>query len=143
MPSDPATDDQFGVALASGDANGDGRSELAIGVARRQTVVVLTGATSGFGSTGISAWSQDAAGIPDSTESGDKWGSGLRFGHYRNATYADLVMAAQGENSAAGAVTLIYGSATGLTAAGSTMITQDTGGVPDTAQAGDRFGYLR
>jgi len=56
------------------------------------------------------------------------------FGYYRSAAHADLVVAGRGENGGAGAVTLIYGSPTGLTATGSTMITQDTSGVPDTPQ---------
>jgi len=142
VPANPANDDRFGIALASGDANGDGRSELAIGVARRQVVVVLAGTVSGFGSTGISSWSQNTTGIPDSTESGDGWGSDLRFGHYRSAAHADLVVSARGENGGSGAVTLIYGSPAGLTAIGATRITQGTVGVPDTPEPGDHFGYL-
>jgi hypothetical protein len=42
---------------------------------------------------------------------------------------------------AAGAVNVLYGSATGLTSTGSQLFTQDTGGVPDSAEEGDVFGF--
>jgi hypothetical protein len=42
---------------------------------------------------------------------------------------------------AAGAVNVLYGSANGLTGTGSQLFTQDTGGVPDSAEEGDVFGF--
>ena len=41
---------------------------------------------------------------------------------------------------AAGAVHVLYGSARGLTGAGSQVLTQDSPGVPGTAESGDTFG---
>jgi hypothetical protein len=41
---------------------------------------------------------------------------------------------------AAGAVTLLYGAADGLTTTGAQMFGQDTAGVPGTAERSDRFG---
>ncbi len=49
-------------------------------------------------------------------------------------------MGTAGENSAAGAVTVLYGSASGLTTKGATSYTQNTANVPGGSEQGDRFG---
>jgi FG-GAP repeat len=58
--------------------------------------------------------------------------------------FADLAVGVVGENLGAisngGAVNVLYGSATGLTGAGSQLFTQDSSGVPGVAEPGDGFG---
>jgi hypothetical protein len=41
----------------------------------------------------------------------------------------------------AGAVQVVYGSASGLSAPGNQLWTQDTPGIADAAEAGDSFGF--
>ncbi len=59
--------------------------------------------------------------------------------------FADLAVAAPFEDigtvSDAGAVHVLYGTPTGLTATGTQLLTQDSPGVPGTAEVGDDFGF--
>ena len=63
---------------------------------------------------------------------------------FNNDGYADLAVGAPGESIGsivnAGAVNVLYGSATGSTGTGSQFFTQNTAGVGSTAEAGDTFG---
>ncbi|MFE6825105.1 FG-GAP repeat protein [Streptomyces sp. NPDC057690] len=65
-------------------------------------------------------------------------------GDFNGDGYRDAVLPAPGANVAgrerAGAVVVLYGARTGLSAARRVLITQNTAGVPDTAEAGDGFG---
>jgi hypothetical protein len=58
--------------------------------------------------------------------------------------YDDVIVGAPDEDfgtkTDAGVVHVLFGSATGTKTSGSQMFTQDTANVPDTAEAGDRFG---
>ncbi|GAA2219545.1 FG-GAP-like repeat-containing protein [Streptomyces indiaensis] len=83
---------------------------------------------------------QDSAGVPGASEKGDRFGSGVSLGDINGDGYADLAIGSAGENSSAGAVTVLYGSASGLTTKGATSYTQNTAGVPGGSEAGDRFG---
>jgi FG-GAP repeat len=60
-----------------------------------------------------------------------------------NDGFADLAVAASFEDVGAipdaGVVHVLHGTPTGLTAAGSQLFTQDSPGMPDTAEAGDLF----
>ncbi|WP_405985501.1 FG-GAP repeat protein [Streptomyces sp. NBC_00872] len=51
---------------------------------------------------------------------------------------ADLVVGASATTT--GSVTVLYGSAAGLTTKGATPYTQNTAGIPDTEEKSDRFG---
>jgi hypothetical protein len=64
---------------------------------------------------------------------------------FNNDGADDLAVGVPGQHVGAppfnsGAVNVLYGSATGLTAAGSQLFTQNTPGVPGTADEGDYFG---
>ncbi|MEU5040756.1 FG-GAP-like repeat-containing protein [Streptomyces griseorubiginosus] len=65
-------------------------------------------------------------------------------GDFNGDGYKDAVLPAPGANvsgkEAAGAVVVLYGSSSGLTASRRRTITQNTSGVPGTAEAYDRFG---
>ena len=148
--------DFFGNALATGDFNNDGYSDLAVG-ARGESVGaaggagavnVIYGSASGLSATAAVAdqfWTQDSPNIEDTAEVIDGFGSTLTTGDFNNDGYSDLAVgSAEGIGSAigAGAVNVIYGSASGLSA---TVIpdqfwTQDSPNIEDTTEAVDFYG---
>jgi hypothetical protein len=64
---------------------------------------------------------------------------------FNNDGFADLAVGVPAEDVGgiidAGAVNVLYGSAAGLTGAGSQLFTQDTPGVASSAETGDQFGF--
>jgi hypothetical protein len=137
-------------ALAAGDFNGDGYSDLAIG-ARRAIVDGAYGAGRVhviYGSpTGLvreQAWTQNSAGVTDSAEPGDNFGSALAVGDFGNGPQDDLAIGASWEDvgslGSAGAIHVLFGSTSGLRGSQSQYVTQSSPGLAGTAEAGDAFG---
>jgi hypothetical protein len=137
IPGDSVPYDQFGEVLATGDITGDGRDDLAIGVANKAVakqlgagaVVVLQGSTEGI-STARAQWlTQNSAGVPGTAQSGDVFGFGLAIGKVDKDRYADLIVGSPGEDErppyphGTGSVTLLWGGKTGVTTARSTTVT--------------------
>ncbi|MGW2521770.1 FG-GAP-like repeat-containing protein [Streptomyces sp. NPDC001617] len=87
---------------------------------------------------------QDTAGVPGAGETDDGFGASLSSGDINGDGYADLVVGALGEDigsaKSAGSVTILYGSASGLKTTGVKTYTQNTAGVPGTAESWDDFG---
>ena len=82
-------------------------------------------------------------------ESGDQFGSVLTAWNFGRSSHADLAIGVPFEDLAtsgatlvdAGAVHAVYGSATGLALATGQVWTQNTAGIKDSAEPGDRFGH--
>ncbi|MFI8188649.1 FG-GAP-like repeat-containing protein [Streptomyces sp. NPDC085946] len=87
---------------------------------------------------------QDTTGVPGAAETDDLFGSRIDTGDVNGDGYADVLVGAPGEDVGtardAGSVTVLYGSAAGLGTSGAKSWTQDTSGVPGTAETGDSFG---
>ncbi|MGW6909322.1 FG-GAP repeat protein [Streptomyces sp. NPDC054940] len=87
---------------------------------------------------------QDSTGVPGSGEADDAFGEALSTGDINGDGFADVAVAAPGEDigsaQEAGSVTVLFGSASGLKSSGAKSYTQNTAGVPGTAEAWDRFG---
>lgn len=148
--------DNFGAALAAGDFNGDMKSDLAIGIPRETSlglsnsgaVFVMYGSDSGLTTSGAQFFIQGFAGLADAVETNDQFGASLSWGDFNGDTVGDLAVGVPFEDVGtkvdAGAVQVIYGSSSGLTATGNQFWTQDSvlGGVEvrDVAEAGDNFG---
>jgi FG-GAP repeat len=148
-----AEGDQFGIPLAAGDFNGDGRADLAVGVTLEDVgavsnagaVQVIYGSVSGLDNPGNQLWHQDEAGIDDSAETLDLFGSGLAAGDFNRDGRADLAIGVPFESvgavTEAGAVNVLYGAATlGLNQAGNQLWHQDVSGIDDDVEQGDLFG---
>jgi disulfide bond formation protein DsbB len=138
--------DEFGVALAAGDLNGDGRADLGIGAPgendSRGVVQVLYGSPSGLTASGSQLWAQGSSGLGGLAEPGDSFGSALAAGDFNGDSRADLAMSALGENNASGVVQVLYGSPSGLTATGNQLWSQDSPGITGlAAEPSDQFGF--
>ena len=166
MPSQLASVPQiglgFGGSLVAGDYNGDGYSDLAIGVpgygyttagmqpGKDGAVVVLKGGPAGLTTRSnqfIPAPSGlcQQCGVGLDPEAGTAFGWSMASGDFMHNGYADLAIDAPfatiGSAQRAGAVTVMYGSPSGLGAT-QIVLTERTAGMPGPAIAShDGFGW--
>jgi FG-GAP repeat len=151
--------DGFGNSLTAGDFNGDGIDDIAIGVSFEDVlgvddiagaVNVIYGSASGLSSTTVpdQFWTQQSANIEGSSGPGDIFGESLASGDFNGDGRDDLAVGVPGEDVVAaddnaGAVSVIYGSSSGLSATTplpDKFLTQDYLNVEDSSEVGDRFG---
>ena len=144
VPGGPEANDRFGFSVASGDFNRNGVDELVVGVpgesgSRGVVQVLILGGPLGV----LAGWSysQNTPGVPGAAEADDNFGFSLAAGDITGDARDELAVGAIGENSGAGAVSLLRGSDSGLTGAGAQIFSQDTPGVAGASEDGDSFGY--
>lgn len=144
-----------GIISAIGDLDNDGYGDLVTGTrwdastgvpgsVKGGKIRVVYGSASGPSSR-TKAYTQNTAGIPDSSETGDSFGNELTLGDINGDGHLDLAVSAEGESLSGvkhtGAVTVILGSASGLVpGSGTQFFSQNTAGVPNTNEANDYFG---
>jgi hypothetical protein len=147
---DPRDNDRFGSAIATGDFDRDGFSDLAIGVSESiasgkviaGAVQVLYGSKWGLTAKRNQAWTQSGAWTdPEGDGSGlyigdlyggsedfNRFGGAVTVGDFNNDNYDDLAIGVPQEDigtlDTAGAVNVIYGSPDGLTWVGNTFFSQ-------------------
>jgi hypothetical protein len=136
-------------ASVRADLNQDGFADLAAGAPGEAVgslpgagaVSLLYGSASGLTPTGGRLFTQVGGAVEDL----DFFGWAVTAGAFNHDGRADLAAGAPGEAvgslQGAGAVTILYGSANGLTATGGRLYTQDSPGVPDASEANDGFGF--
>ncbi len=141
----------FGASLAAGDTNGDGFDDLAIGIPsdyvgseliNAGSVALIMGSADGLVAASLVDWSQDTPGVPGKLNRDDAFGI-VAMGDLDADGFDDLVVGAPGDDEDGGpapSVTVISGSAGGLTSAGSTRWDQRIKGVGDKNERADWFG---
>ena len=149
-----AAGDRFGEAIACGDFNGDRFDDLAAGVLGEDSdatdggsVNVIYGSRVGLVAAGDQRWSQDSAGVGGSTESRDRFGSSVTTGDFDADGFDDLAVGVPAEKVGSadgakmeGAVTVLYGGTSGLSATGDQTWTQNSTGIAGAAEPRDLFG---
>ena len=144
-------DDLFGLALASGDFNGDGYEDLAVGAPYEDlgsatdagAVIVFYGSATGPRAAGSQLWHQNISDIIGVAENTDFFGASLAGGDFNGDGYDDLAIGAPGESiyntGVAGVVHVLYGGSAGLRAAGNQL--WDQKGLPGVGpEYYDQFG---
>ncbi|MCL8014742.1 FG-GAP-like repeat-containing protein [Streptomyces sp. AS02] len=128
LPSAHAAGDAPSAATKlQDDFNGDGYSDLAVaapeatvdGKTRAGYVAVLYGSASGLKTTSKQVISQNTAGVTDSAETGDLFGSAVSSEDLDQDGYDDLIVGVTGEDSVEGGaetglVQVVWGGANGL-----------------------------
>jgi len=157
LSSEAEAGDEFGRALAAGDFDGDGHTDLAVGVPYEDEgdlpminaglVNVIYG--SGGGLYAAERWLQPTYGLLDTAEAGDGFGYALAAGDFDRDGYDDLAIGVPYEGlyggfeyiGNAGAVNVLYGSSGGLTAEDDQYFDQETEGIEGNADTDELFGY--
>ncbi|MFD9650948.1 hypothetical protein [Streptomyces mirabilis] len=133
-------------SIALGDIDADGRSDVVFGrstAAGGGLVGVVRGTANGFAAR-ATLIGQNTPGVPGTGESGDRFGTDVSVGDITGDSYADVVTGVPGEDLAgrtdAGTFAVLRGGSTGLSGTRVQVFSQNTAGVPGTAENGDRFG---
>jgi hypothetical protein len=146
--------DHFGASLATGDFDGDGFGDLAVGVPFEHLpdpltdaagqVAVIFGSAAGLTTAGNQLWDQDRRGVSNQGEGDDRFGSDLAAGDFNGDGFDDLGVGVPGEDTRAGdnigAIHVLHGTVDGLDGTGSRYVTQDAADVLDEAESFDGFG---
>ncbi len=153
VASRPREQDHFGIALATGDFDGDGRDDLAAsgpGYAnssfanKRGSVSVLYGSPRGLTGRGDQIWTQETPGIPGTGQHVDAFGWALTAGDFDADGYEDLAigvpMDSESDHLFAGGVHVLHGSPDGLSTDRTQYWSQADPAIVGEADFHDHFG---
>ncbi|SCX93155.1 FG-GAP repeat-containing protein [Streptomyces sp. 136MFCol5.1] len=126
VPGTAEAGDRWGAEMSSGDTNGDGMPDLAVGapgedigsVSDAGAVWTLRGAPGGLTATGARSFDQNHSDIPGVAEASDAWGGQVRLVDANADGLFGLLAAAPGENTGDGFVWVVPASSSGLVAKG-------------------------
>jgi hypothetical protein len=141
----------YGDVLATGDFNGDGVDEVAIGDRNSVSNPGGGGTVYIYRRSAADVWTvqalirQGILGVNGVDEAGDKFGFSLASGDFDDDGYDDLAIGVPGKDVAgvisAGAIQVIYGSASGLDGSRDRVFTSDNDGLGIASDNSDQYGY--
>ncbi|MES2644834.1 MAG: M57 family metalloprotease [Myxococcota bacterium] len=152
VAGDGEAGDDYGEALAVGDFDWDGFSDVVIGVPGESVgtignsggINVMYGTASGISVTGDEIWHQDVTGVPDAAGAGDDFGAAVAVGDFNRDYFMDVAIGSPGEDigteAGMGVVTILYGSSSGLVTSGADLWHQEIADVEGSGEADDAFG---
>lgn len=143
--------DGFGSAVATGDFDGNGIDDVAIGAPLENiagksdvgVVHVVYGTTSGYLDGSHQLFRQGVNGLSGRAQSGDRFGSALAVTDFDGDGFDDLIIGAPGDRVngvSAGTVQIVFGGPQGLDSSRAESLTQNTSGFLDKPDDGDEFG---
>lgn len=146
--------DEFGFSLAAGNFGHDIVEDLAIGIPGEDSdsgaVAILFGGMYGINLYPYNdqIFDQGTDGIQGNPEGntlrgGDRFGAELEAGNFNASKYDDLAIGVPGEDDFSGAVAVIYGDYSGLSATagpGNQLWWQGNNGIIGAAESSDNFG---
>ena len=140
VPGSTEFRDQFGRSVAIGDTDRDGYPDLVIGVpgetgsdsAAEQSgsITVLRGSATGITTTGAKSFTQNAKGVPSTSEYHDWFGWTLAVSDTDRDGDPEVHVGGSGEDTSRGRVWVLPTGATGVTGTGSTSFHFGTFGGP-------------
>jgi hypothetical protein len=142
--------DHFGAALASGDFNGNGCDDLAVGIPLRNygessnvgAVRIIYSDKSGLSETDGKFYLQSS--FDGAVEANDEFGSVMSVGDFDNDGYMDLVVGVPNDTVIgqvyAGVINYMFGSATGLNPDRGFILSRATPDVDGDPLVGEKFG---
>ena len=147
IPGDSEDFDVFGSALACDDFDGDGFADLVIGVPFEDLgfatsagmIDIVPGSSGGLATNVAYSLDQDSSGIDGGGETADLFGWSLAAGNFDGDAFVDLAIGVPNEDDA-GAVQILFGSATGLNGARDQFWYDEA--VGGTRETSDQFGYV-
>ncbi|MGY4960073.1 FG-GAP repeat domain-containing protein [Streptomyces sp. 900105245] len=126
QPYTAESGDAMGSSVSAGDFDGDGHPDVLTGLPGEDltrggvnrsdagAVLLLKGGGTGLTGSGAVAVSQDTAGVPGSSESGDRLGSSVSLTDLSGYGRADLVFGGAGEDGGDGVLMHLPSGSTGL-----------------------------
>ncbi|MFI2214362.1 FG-GAP and VCBS repeat-containing protein [Streptomyces sp. NPDC020141] len=143
-----------GGSLDVGDVNKDGFEDIVVGRPAPGTgttpgilggqLAHIPGSAAGPNGSAAAVFHQESPGVPGTDEVNDSFGADVAVGDIDGDGYEDVAVGVPGEalgnTVGAGALITLPGGATGPTGTGSKTLTQDSAGVPGTAEVNDAFG---
>ena len=144
----------YSSVLATGDFNGDGVDEVAIGDSNSASNPGGGGTVYIYRRSAADDWTvqtlirQGVLGYNGVDEAGDKFGFALASGDFDDDGFDDLAIGVPGKDVAgspgvasAGAVQVVYGSASGLSGTRDRVFTASNDGLDFTPDNADQYGY--
>ncbi|MCW8100463.1 FG-GAP and VCBS repeat-containing protein [Streptomyces tauricus] len=152
LPGFPGVEEEgdgLGTTVSVADVTGDGYADIALGIPGEDfsdltdagSVALVPGSASGVTGAGTQTFHQNTASVPGVAESGDAFGVSSALLDVDGDGHLDLAAGSTAENSENGAVWVLKGTASGLTATSSSAFgAGDLGGPATDAHFG---AYLR